>query len=106
MSNSRSRAALVAPAIFAGLPLARVATGAAPPDAAEPKADTKTVTEPEPRQAATPSSGASPRAGAEPPAEWVEPSGHRVIRLSREPGSSSFYFHQNGYTAAGDKLVI
>src|SRR5438874_13115183 len=42
----------------------------------------------------------------EPPAEWVEATGHRVVRLSTEPGSSSFYFHQNPYTAAGDKMVI
>jgi oligogalacturonide lyase len=43
----------------------------------------------------------------EPPLEWVEPeTGHRVIRLSREPGSASLYFHQNAYTASGDKLVI
>lgn len=43
----------------------------------------------------------------EPPAEWIEPStGHRVIRLSREPGTSSFYFHQNAYTTEGDKLVV
>jgi oligogalacturonide lyase len=42
----------------------------------------------------------------EPPAEWVEATGHRVIRLSREPGSSSFYFHQNAYTASGDRMVI
>jgi hypothetical protein len=41
-----------------------------------------------------------------PPAEWVESTGHRVIRLSQAPGSSSFYFHQNAYTATGDKLVI
>src|ERR1051326_3426309 len=41
------------------------------------------------------------------PTEWIEPStGHKVIRLSREPGTSSFYFHQNGYTATGDKLVV
>jgi len=41
------------------------------------------------------------------PAEWIEPAtGHRVIRLSRDPGSASFYFHQNGYTAEGDTLVI
>jgi oligogalacturonide lyase len=47
------------------------------------------------------------RAAEEPPREWIEPStGHRVVRLSREPGTSSFYFHQNGYTAAGDKLVV
>jgi len=43
----------------------------------------------------------------EPPAKWIEPStGHRVIRLSREPGTSSLYFHQNAYTATGDKMVV
>src|SRR3954462_12139161 len=26
----------------------------------------------------------------DPPTEWVEATGHRVIRLSREPGSSTF----------------
>ncbi|HOW70920.1 MAG TPA: oligogalacturonate lyase family protein [Phycisphaerae bacterium] len=46
-------------------------------------------------------------AADEPPSEWMEPStGHRVIRLSREPGTASLYFHQNGYTASGDKLVV
>jgi oligogalacturonide lyase len=47
-----------------------------------------------------------PPAAKEPPAEWVEATGHRVIRLSRDPGSSSFYFHQNPYAASGDKMVI
>lgn len=43
----------------------------------------------------------------EPPREWIEPAtGHRVVRLSDEPGTSSFYFHQNGFTATGDKLVL
>src|SRR6476661_1854889 len=43
----------------------------------------------------------------EPPREWIDPdTGHRIVRLSNEPGSSSFYFHQNGYTASGDKLVF
>src|SRR3954471_1493945 len=43
----------------------------------------------------------------EPPRQWVDPdTGHRIIRLSDEPGSSTFYFHQNGYTASGDKLVF
>jgi oligogalacturonide lyase len=47
------------------------------------------------------------RSAEEPPTEWIEPAtGHRVIRLSREPGSSSLYFHQNAYTASGDKLII
>src|SRR6185436_7185407 len=43
----------------------------------------------------------------EPPLEWVDPeTGHRVIRLSREPGSESLYFHQNAYSPDGQKLVI
>ena len=42
-----------------------------------------------------------------PPTEWIEPAtGHRAIRLSREAGSSSFYFHQYAYSADGQKLVI
>lgn len=43
----------------------------------------------------------------EPPTEWIEPeTGHRVVRLSREPGSESFYFHQHAFSADGTKLVI
>src|SRR5262249_22679006 len=46
-------------------------------------------------------------AAAEPPLEWVDvATGHRVVRLSREPGSQSLYFHQNGYTENGDRLVF
>ena len=41
------------------------------------------------------------------PKEWIdETTGHRVVRLSEEPGSRSLYFHQNGYSAQGDKMVI
>jgi oligogalacturonide lyase len=44
---------------------------------------------------------------AEPPAEWIDPdTGHRIIRLSREPGSASLYFHQNAFTPQGDKMII
>jgi oligogalacturonide lyase len=44
---------------------------------------------------------------AAPPTEWIEPAtGHRVIRLSREPGTASLYFHQNAYSADGRKLVV
>ena len=44
---------------------------------------------------------------AEPPREWIDKdTGHRVIRLSDAPGSSTFYFHQNAYTANGDKLIF
>ena len=41
------------------------------------------------------------------PREWVDPdTGHRVVRLSDEPGTQSLYFHQNGYTPDGTKLVV
>jgi oligogalacturonide lyase len=43
----------------------------------------------------------------DPPREWVEPAtGHRVVRLSDEPGTASLYFHQNPYTATGDKMIV
>jgi oligogalacturonide lyase len=46
------------------------------------------------------------RAQQEPPTSWIDPdTGHRVIRLTREPGSASLYFNQNGYTADGKRLV-
>jgi oligogalacturonide lyase len=46
-------------------------------------------------------------AADEPPVEWIDSeTGHRVIRLSREPGTASLYFHYNAYTEAGDKLVV
>ena len=42
----------------------------------------------------------------EPPAAWIDPdTGHRVVRLTSEPGSASLYFNQNGYTAGGKGLV-
>ena len=41
------------------------------------------------------------------PKEWIDSdTGHRVIRLSREPGTASLYFHQNAYSANGKKLVV
>jgi oligogalacturonide lyase len=52
---------------------------------------------------------ALPKAAAvnDPPREWVDAAtGHRVIRLSDEPGSASLYFHQNAYTEKGDRLVF
>jgi oligogalacturonide lyase len=46
-------------------------------------------------------------AAQEPPTDWIDPAtGHRVIRISRDPGSSSLYFHQNTYTPEGDRLLI
>jgi oligogalacturonide lyase len=41
------------------------------------------------------------------PAEWIDPeTGHRIVRLTDEPGSASLYFHQNAFTPKGDKMVI
>jgi oligogalacturonide lyase len=43
----------------------------------------------------------------EPPREWIDPdTGHRVIRISTQPRSSSLYFHQNTYTPKGDKMIF
>jgi len=43
----------------------------------------------------------------EPPTEWIEPqTGHRVVRLSKVPGTASLYFHQNAYSADGKKLIV
>lgn len=45
-------------------------------------------------------------APATPPTSWVDPdTGHRVIRLTREPGSDSFYFNINGYTPDGKRMA-
>ena len=45
------------------------------------------------------------RAG-EPPASWIDPDpGHRVVRLTSEPGSASLYFNQNGYLAGGGEMI-
>jgi len=41
------------------------------------------------------------------PREWIDPdTGHRVVRLSDEPGSQSLYFHQHAYTPDGSRLLI
>lgn len=43
----------------------------------------------------------------EPPTDWIDSAtGHRIIRLSSQGGSSSLYFHQNSYTPQGDKLIF
>jgi len=41
------------------------------------------------------------------PADWIDPdTGHRIIRISTEPDSASFYFHQEMFTPQGDKMVF
>ena len=43
---------------------------------------------------------------SDPPSSWVDPdTGHRVVRLTNEPGSASLYFNQNGYTPDGKHLI-
>ena len=42
-----------------------------------------------------------------PRADWTDSAtGHRVIRLSAEPGSQTLYFHDNAYSPEGDKYVF
>jgi oligogalacturonide lyase len=46
-------------------------------------------------------------AADEPPKSWIDPdTGHRILRLTDEPGSASLYFNQNGYTPDGKKMVF
>jgi oligogalacturonide lyase len=46
-------------------------------------------------------------AAEEAPREWIDPdTGHRVVRLSEEPGTASLYFHQNAYTTDGRLLIV
>jgi oligogalacturonide lyase len=41
------------------------------------------------------------------PADWIDPAtGHRILRLTGDVGGASFYFHQNAYTATGDKMIV
>ncbi|MGA2229361.1 MAG: oligogalacturonate lyase family protein [Tepidisphaeraceae bacterium] len=46
-------------------------------------------------------------AAAVPPTSWIDPdTGHRVLRLTTEPGSDSFYFNYNPFTPDGKKMVF
>ncbi len=43
----------------------------------------------------------------EPPLEWIDAdTGHRVVRLSREPNTFSLYFHQDAFTPDGKSMVV
>ena len=49
---------------------------------------------------------ATPAPATPPPKSWIDPdTGHRVIRLSDEPGSDSFYFNFNAYTPDGKEMI-
>ncbi|MDR3727748.1 MAG: oligogalacturonate lyase family protein [Terracidiphilus sp.] len=48
----------------------------------------------------------SAASAATPPTSWVDKdTGHRVIRLTSEPGSSGFYFNVNAYSPDGKQMV-
>ncbi|HXN48037.1 MAG TPA: oligogalacturonate lyase family protein [Bryobacteraceae bacterium] len=50
--------------------------------------------------------GLAPVSGTEPPKSWVDPdTGHRVFRITNEPGSDSFYFNFNAFTPDGKEMV-
>jgi oligogalacturonide lyase len=50
---------------------------------------------------------AAPERSQEPPSDWVDSTtGHRVVRLSTEPGSQTLYFHDNAYSPEGDRFVF
>jgi oligogalacturonide lyase len=50
---------------------------------------------------------ASSRAQTNFPNDWIDPdTGHRVVRLSAQPGSESLYFNLNPFTPDGKKMVI
>lgn len=41
------------------------------------------------------------------PSSWIDQkTGHRIVRVSTEPGSSSLYFNQQSFTPQGDKMVV
>jgi oligogalacturonide lyase len=47
------------------------------------------------------------RAADDSATDWIDPdTGHRVVRLSTEPGTQTLYFHDNSYTPQGDKLLL
>jgi oligogalacturonide lyase len=49
---------------------------------------------------------AAAQTAGEPPRTWIDKdTGHRIVRLTDEPGSASLYFNQNGYTADGRKMI-
>lgn len=49
---------------------------------------------------------AADSAASEPPTSWIDPdTGHRVVRITTEPGSASLYFNDNSCTPDGKSMV-
>lgn len=52
-------------------------------------------------------SAAGPAAAPPPPTDWIDTAtGHRVVRLSTDPGTRSIYFHQNSITPDGRFVLV
>ena len=50
--------------------------------------------------------GWTPGSGKEPPKSWIDAdTGHRVFRITNEPGSDSFYFNFNAFTPDGKQMI-
>ena len=46
-------------------------------------------------------------AQTEPRRDWIDPAtGHRVVRLTDQAGGSTLYFHDNAFSAAGDRMML
>src|SRR5262245_9262612 len=46
-------------------------------------------------------------AQAPPPRDWIDPdTGHHIVRLTDDGGGSTLYFHDNAFSAQGDKLMF
>ena len=72
--------------------------------AVAPVAQAQTITAP-PVMASGVQPGAT--APAEPPREWIDKAtGHRIVRISDAPGSSSNYFNVNSFTPDGQWMAF
>jgi oligogalacturonide lyase len=59
-----------------------------------------------PRDTRVPDKRPTPDEIAHPPKTWIDKdTGHRIVRLTEEPGSASFYFNVNSYTPDGNEMV-
>jgi oligogalacturonide lyase len=46
-------------------------------------------------------------AQTEPRRDWIDPAtGHRVVRITDQAGGSTLYFHDNAFSAAGDRMML
>src|ERR1044072_1255146 len=51
--------------------------------------------------------GLATPAVAQAQSSWIDPTtGHRIVRITDEPGASMLYFTQTSFTPQGDKMVI